>query len=175
MGVSTSSPIKDQPGSPVRGRRSSGRQLSQRQPPLQLLGTPHENQAAHLQMCRGPGSSPSVFFGWCFSLCEPPWAQASWLWRFPCDVLDPSNSLNPIPLSSTRLPSSSAWCLAVGLSICFHPLFDEASQETVIVGFCKHSRVSLIVSGWLPWVSRYANCWLAVPSISAQSLSMHIL
>jgi hypothetical protein len=43
------------------GTRSKGPQQSERQLPLQLLGTPHEEQAAHLlHMCKGPRSSPFV-------------------------------------------------------------------------------------------------------------------
>ena len=33
------------------------------------------------------------------------------------------------------------------LYISFHPLLDEASQEKVMFSVCKHSQVSLIVSG----------------------------
>jgi hypothetical protein len=47
-GVSTSSLTEVQPGSPVRGRGANDRQQRQRQPPVQLLGDPHEDQAAHL-------------------------------------------------------------------------------------------------------------------------------
>jgi hypothetical protein len=42
----------------------------------------------------------------------------------------------------------------------FHPLLDEASQETVILCPCLHS-----------WGSH----WLTVPSVSVPSLSLHIL
>jgi hypothetical protein len=62
-GLSTSSPTEAWPGRPAKGRESSGRQQSQRQPLLQLLGDPHEDQAAYLlQMCSGPRSSPKMLF-----------------------------------------------------------------------------------------------------------------
>lgn len=68
-GLSASSPTEAQPGSPVWGKGSHGRQQNQRQPQIRLLGEPHEDQAAHLlQMCRGPRSSPCTLFGWWFSL-----------------------------------------------------------------------------------------------------------
>jgi hypothetical protein len=104
-GLSISSPTEVQPGSPVMGRGSNHRQRSQRQPLLQLLGAPHENQAAHLlQICRGPRSSPSMFPGYWPSVCEPSWAQIGWICRSSYCVLDPSGSLNSIPYSSAGLP-----------------------------------------------------------------------
>ena len=52
--LNASSPTKAQLCSPVRGRESNGRHLSQRQLPLQSVGDIHENQAAHLlQVCWG--------------------------------------------------------------------------------------------------------------------------
>jgi len=39
----------------------------------------------------------------------------------------------------STLPQDSPWyacCLAVGVSICLHPVIVEASQETVMVGSC---------------------------------------
>ena len=63
--LSSSSPTEAQPGSLTRGRGSNGRAQSQRWPPFQLLGEPHEDQGAHLlQMCRGPMSSSSLLSGW---------------------------------------------------------------------------------------------------------------
>ena len=77
-GLGTSSPTEAQPGSPGRGRGSNGRQQSQRQPLLQLLGDPHEDQAAHLlQMRRGSSSRSCMFPGWFPRLCEPLWSQVS--------------------------------------------------------------------------------------------------
>jgi hypothetical protein len=64
VGLIISSPTEAQPGSPCRGRGSNGRQHGQRQPPLHLLGDPHEDHAKHLlQMCEGPRSSPYMLFG----------------------------------------------------------------------------------------------------------------
>ena len=59
-GLSSSSPNESRQGSPARGKGPNGRQesLSQRQPLLQLLGDPHEDQATHLlHICRGPRTS----------------------------------------------------------------------------------------------------------------------
>lgn len=108
-GLTASSSTEAPRGSPVRGRRASGRQLSQRQPPLHLLEDPHEEQAAHLpQMCREPRSSHRMLLGWWFSLWEPPppppWAQVSRLCRFYCGVLDPSSSINSIPSPFHKKP-----------------------------------------------------------------------
>lgn len=47
-GLSISFPSEAQPGSPVRRGRSNGGQQSQRQPLVQLLGDPHEDQVEHL-------------------------------------------------------------------------------------------------------------------------------
>ena len=91
-GLNASSLSEARKSSLARGMRSKGSQWSQRQPPLQLLGDPHEDQAAHLlQMCRGPRSSPCMLFDWWFSLCEPLWAQVRSLCRTSCTVFDPSS------------------------------------------------------------------------------------
>jgi hypothetical protein len=59
---------------------SSWRQQSQGQPPFQLLGDLHEDQAAHLlHMCWRPRCSLHMLFGWWFSFWEPPRIQVSWL------------------------------------------------------------------------------------------------
>jgi hypothetical protein len=71
-------------------------------------------------------SSPYMFFGWWFSLCESPWVQVSWLCRSSCGVLDPSSLLTSTFKASTRLselylmfgcgslhlfPSTAGWSL----------------------------------------------------------------
>ena len=100
------------PVSPARRRGSNGKQQSQREPLLQLLEDPHEDQAVYLlQMCRRPRSNTCMLFSWWFSLCEPPRTQVTWLCRSSCDVLDLSSSLNPIPNSSTWLLE---FCLVFG-------------------------------------------------------------
>ena len=45
----------------------------------------------------------------------------------------------PLPQPSTRLPELSAWCLSVGLCICFHQLLDKASRRTVVLSSCLQS------------------------------------
>lgn len=89
-----------QPGSPGRRRGFIGRQQSQRQLLPQLLRNPHEDQDTHLLQIMG-GSC--TLFGWCFSLCELPWTQASWHCRPSCGILDPSSSFSSISYSFTRL------------------------------------------------------------------------
>jgi hypothetical protein len=53
VGLNTSSLTEAQPGLQVRGRGFNGKQQSQRQPLLQLLGCPLEDQVAHLLKCVG--------------------------------------------------------------------------------------------------------------------------
>ena len=101
VGLNTSFTTEARQGSPARRKGSKGRQQSQRQLPLQLLGDPYEATAIHLQMCRGPRASPCMLFIWWFSLFEPQWVQVSWLSRSSYCVLEPSNSLSPS--SATRL------------------------------------------------------------------------
>jgi hypothetical protein len=82
-GLGASSPIEPRHTNPVRGLKSKGRQQSQRQPLLQLLGVPHEDQeTCMLHIYKGPGSVPCMHFGQWFSLCKPPWSQVSWFHRF---------------------------------------------------------------------------------------------
>lgn len=55
---------------------------------------------------------------------------------------------------------------------------DEASWETVLLGFCLqvYQRIN-IIRGCLShvgWVSNWSRPWMAVPSVSAPSLSLHI-
>jgi hypothetical protein len=75
-GISTSSPTEVQSGSPDRGKRSNGRQQSQRQTLLQLWGYAHKEQMGYLpQMCVWHRSSPCMLFGWLFSVCGPLWER----------------------------------------------------------------------------------------------------
>lgn len=137
-GLTASSSTEAPRGSPVRGRRASGRQLSQRQPPLHLLEDPHEEQAAHLpQMCREPRSSHRMLLGWWFSLWEPPHPRHGL--RLVDSVGFIVVSLTPLapsilsPHHFTRNPKLRLM-FDCGLCICFHQLLDEASQETVMLG-----------------------------------------
>jgi hypothetical protein len=105
VGLSTSFTTEAQPGSSGRERGFKGRHQSQRKPLLQLLGDSHEYQAAHiLRICRGSRSSPCIFYGSWFSLCELSWAQVNCLCRSSFGVLDTSSLLTCIPHFSTRLP-----------------------------------------------------------------------
>ena len=88
-----------------------------------VCGREHVTHLLH--MCRGPRSSPCMLFGWWFSLCEPPWAQVSWLCRFSCIVLDPSGSYNPSSPSSEEFPKL---CLLFGCgSLHLFPLTPRGS------------------------------------------------
>jgi hypothetical protein len=76
---------------------------------------------------------------------------------------------------------SLAWCLAVGLCICFHQLQDETSQETGILASCLQSLQNItnrVRVGSLPWDGSQVGPvigWPFVPSISAPSLFLCIL
>ena len=70
VGLGTSSHIVARQGILVQGKGSKGRQQSQIQPLLLLLGVPHEDWAAHLlYMCWGSTSIPCMLSVWWFSLC----------------------------------------------------------------------------------------------------------
>lgn len=59
--LGASSSVEVRQSNPVRGKGSKGRQQSQRQVQLLLLGVLHENQAAYvLHMCRGTRPVPCV-------------------------------------------------------------------------------------------------------------------
>jgi hypothetical protein len=60
------------------GKGFKGRQRSQRQPLLLLLGVPQIHGVAYLlHMCTGPRSLPCLLSGWQFSLSEPLWVKFS--------------------------------------------------------------------------------------------------
>lgn len=98
--------------------------------------------------------------------------------------LTPLAGSNWLSLSPTlpRDSSSTTCCLAVGLCICFHPLLDEASQETVMLGSCLKPQQNIINRVWgrlfpIGWLSSWASHCLTVPSISAPGddpLNIHI-
>jgi hypothetical protein len=72
-GLGAFSPAEASQSSSARGMESRGRKQIQGQPPHQLLGDPHEDQATHLlHVRREPNSSPCLLFGSWFSLWEPP-------------------------------------------------------------------------------------------------------
>ena len=66
-----------------------------------------------------------------------------------------------------------------GLCICFHPRLDEAFWESVMLDSCLQAQQSIInsVRGWISsWdESQVGRHWLAIPSVSAPSLSLCIL
>ena len=66
----TSFPAETQPGSPYRGRGSNGRQQSQKQPQLQLLGD-HIKTKLHIGYKCVEDLGPAMFFGLWFSSSEP--------------------------------------------------------------------------------------------------------
>ena len=112
VGLSASSPTEAQPGSPVRGKGSKGRQQSQRQPMHPLLGGRHEDQAAHIWICRGWGPAPEcslVGGSVSVSLHGP---------RLVDSVGLPEVSLIPLVPSLPQQSSYTTWYLAVGLCIC---------------------------------------------------------
>ena len=61
--------------------------------------------------------------------------------------------------------------MAVGVCICLSQLLGGASQRTAMLdSYCKHNRLSLVVSGMgaaMGWVSSWAGYWLAILSVSA--------
>jgi len=86
----------------------------------------------------GLGPVPTWFSGWWFSLCEPPWAQVSWLCRSSCDVLDSSSFFNFILNSSIRF---CEFCLMFACGP-LHQFPSSAGwpQGAVMLGsVCKHS------------------------------------
>jgi hypothetical protein len=82
---------------PFRGKGPKGRQQSQRQWILPLLGVLNEDLAAQ-HMCKGPKSVPCILSDWQFSLCEPLWAQVRGFYSFLVVSLLPLVSYNPPPL-----------------------------------------------------------------------------
>ena len=119
-GLNASSLSEARKSSLARGMRSKGSQWSQRQHPFQLLGDPHEDQAARLlQMCQWPRSSLHMLFGCWFSLCEPLWDQVSCLCRFSCGAFDSSGSCNPSPYFCSLLFNIESFKLNVekGLNV----------------------------------------------------------
>jgi hypothetical protein len=102
-GLCMSSPTQAQPGSPAVRRGST-----KSEPPLlQLLGDPHEDQALPLlQMWRVSRYSPYMLFGCWFSLCDPSWAQVSWLCQGLLVV-----PLTPLAHSYPQLFKKTTWAL----------------------------------------------------------------
>ena len=119
---------------------------------------------------------------------------------YPCPSVDGSVSVNPhdpmlvSPVGflvifltspapsvlSLSLPQDSLHSGVGVLYICFHQLLDEASQMTVMLGSCMQAYQSInnSVRGWLSameWVSSWVSHWLAIPSVSVPSLSLHVL
>jgi hypothetical protein len=68
--LGASSPTEARQGSAVRRKESKGRQQSQSQPPLQLLGDPLYYTSATYVL--EAWVQPCMLFHWWFSLCEPP-------------------------------------------------------------------------------------------------------
>jgi hypothetical protein len=134
-GLSTSSATEARQGSLARGKESEDRQQSLRQPLFQLLGDPYEDQAAYLlYMCRGPRFSPSSFVGCSASVSSYESRLVGSLGLLVA-LLTPSTP-SVLRLTLSQDFPSSAWCLAVGLYICFHQLLDEAFQMIVMLGSC---------------------------------------
>jgi hypothetical protein len=104
----------------ARGRGATGRQQSQRWPPLQPLGDPPWRPSC-TSATNVEGSSRCMLFGWWLSPYGPRLVDSVGL--HVVSLTPPACST----LSLTYLQDSlsSTWCLAVGLWICFHPLLDE--------------------------------------------------
>jgi hypothetical protein len=120
-------------------------------------------------------------FIWWSSLCEPPWAQVSWLCRSSCGLLDPSGSLKPIPQFSTRLPKHHliCGCMSLNLFPCISGWILSEDRYARLLSVST-AELSIIYSvrdclSYLGFVPSWANHWLGMSSISAPSLSLHIL
>ena len=110
---------------------------SQRQSLLQMLGDPHEDQAAHLlQMCREPRLVSQ-------SLCTPTGPSRLTPQVFPVSLTPLACSLLPTALMPELRPPD-VW-LWVSLHP-FHPLLDEASQKTVMRGSCLQAQQRIIMN-----------------------------
>ena len=93
----------------------------------QLLLVPQTAKATQLSPTfRGPswfhGDYPAVIITISGQLFL--WVSPSWSWPFACNITPPSLWLDS---------RSSAQCLAVDLSICFHQLLDEGYMEIIKV------------------------------------------
>lgn len=129
---------------------SNGSEQTLRPPLLCLSGDPYEDQVTYLYTCRRPRCSYSILPGCWQSVCEPPWTQGSWFCRSCYTVLEASNldtSTNPHP--STRFPELHL------ISGCgsLHLPSSVAEWNIKRISICKHSSVSLTVSGftYLTW------------------------
>lgn len=113
---------------PLRLRLDKAAQLGEQDPqaenrlrgsatPPQLLGDPHEDQAAHMwhvYVCEEPRSSPHMLFCCWFSLWEFPNDPVCWLcWSF-CRVPVHSGTLNPSP----QLFHTTPWIPSVWFWVC---------------------------------------------------------
>lgn len=128
--LGTSPLIESRLGNPIRGKGSKSRQESETAPANTVRSptrTPSFTAVLHMQRV---GQSHA---GSWFSLCESLRAQVGWFCGFSCGVLDPSGSYDLSTHSSVD-SSSSTWCLAVGLCICFHRLLNDPSVMTLQLG-----------------------------------------
>lgn len=160
-------------GSPARKIGSKGGQQSiiQRQPLFQLLGDPLDDQAAYLlNICRGYRSSPYIFFSWWFSFCEglmgPDYLPLIGLFVV-CLI-----SLAASILLPDTFPRFSELSLMFGCGSAARKSISEDSCLQAYHSINNSVRSRLSPMGWVP-IS--AICWLAIPSISGPSLSLHIL
>ena len=131
-GLSSFSPTETRQGSSARRKGSKGRQQSQRQPTLQLLGDPHEDQASHLlHRCRGPTFSPCRIFGWWVRLGEPHEPRlVDSVYHLVLSLTPPTPSIFSSPTHKTPqlclLFPSSIYCwlwdsVSVSISCCTEP------------------------------------------------------